>query len=291
MATVDINHPPAGGFQNGGWYWDPSAGQARQFFGGAFGAPGVINNPGQVGFGQPVDNGGGNTGGGGGGSTNPDDVAGNYIKSVLDDLTKPLKEAMDRASEFDKKNPFVFDEALAKSSAEERLSPYYTAELKDYLSGVDRAKGKTTQDTQRLLTDLSTTTEKTTGELKQNIEETIRNTQEGYANNGLLSSGTQERATGKAEVSGDNSLSGLLQNSDSQKKAITSNATDANATIDANLATYQRKLNAEKDTTLTNDVLQQKQESLQRKELERQQFIGYPVASGTSSLSSIFGLS
>lgn len=39
---------PAGGFQNGGWY------EGRQYWNGSFGAPGVINNPNQVGAGQPV---------------------------------------------------------------------------------------------------------------------------------------------------------------------------------------------------------------------------------------------
>lgn len=47
---ADINTPPAGGFQNGGWYWDPSANQARQYWNGSFGAPGQINNPNQSGF-------------------------------------------------------------------------------------------------------------------------------------------------------------------------------------------------------------------------------------------------
>lgn len=39
---------PKGGFKEGGWY------EGRQFFGGKFGDPGVINNPNQQGFGQKV---------------------------------------------------------------------------------------------------------------------------------------------------------------------------------------------------------------------------------------------
>jgi hypothetical protein len=279
---ADISHPPSGGFQNGGWYWDPSSGAARQYWQGQFGPPGDAG----ANWWQKV---GGDTSQA---NTQPSaNPADDFMKSVLDDITKPLKDAMTRASDFDKNNPFVFDEQLAESSAKERLNPYYDAELKDYISGVNRAKGQTAQDTDRLLKDLNTTTEQTTGAIKQNLDETIRDTQEGYANTGLLSSGTQERATGKAEVQGDNTLSSFIQGQDSKQQQIASTAKNANDNTDAQLSTYQRRLNAERETSLTNDVNQQKQESEQRHELERQNYIGYPVASGASSLSSIFGLS
>jgi hypothetical protein len=52
--TYDINNAPPTGYQEGGWYWDPAAKQARQFSGGKFGDPNVINNPNQVGYGQQV---------------------------------------------------------------------------------------------------------------------------------------------------------------------------------------------------------------------------------------------
>lgn len=51
----DVNTPPAGGYQNGGWYWDPSAGAAKQYWNGSFGGGSTINNPNQQGYGQKVD--------------------------------------------------------------------------------------------------------------------------------------------------------------------------------------------------------------------------------------------
>lgn len=51
---ADVNTPPPGGFQNGGWYWDPSINQAKQYFNGSFGAGTTINNPNQQGYGQQV---------------------------------------------------------------------------------------------------------------------------------------------------------------------------------------------------------------------------------------------
>src|SRR5215469_4670262 len=46
---------PQGGFQNGGWYWDASAGAARQFINGSFSDPNTIHpSSTQQGAGQTV---------------------------------------------------------------------------------------------------------------------------------------------------------------------------------------------------------------------------------------------
>ena len=55
MATVDVNNAPSGGFEHGGWYWDPSIGEAKQYNqSSGFGTGTTINNPEQVGFGNRV---------------------------------------------------------------------------------------------------------------------------------------------------------------------------------------------------------------------------------------------
>jgi len=50
----DVNNPPPGGFKQSGWYWDPNVSQARQYWGGSFGAPTTVANPNQSGFGERV---------------------------------------------------------------------------------------------------------------------------------------------------------------------------------------------------------------------------------------------
>lgn len=57
MATkaIDVNNPPAGGFQEGGWYWDPKIGEARQYNKNTgFGAGTTVNDPNAAGYGQRV---------------------------------------------------------------------------------------------------------------------------------------------------------------------------------------------------------------------------------------------
>ena len=51
---ADVKNPPAGGFEEGGWYWDPSISEARQYSGGSFGGGTTINNPNQQGYGERV---------------------------------------------------------------------------------------------------------------------------------------------------------------------------------------------------------------------------------------------
>lgn len=53
--VVDVNNAPDGGFQDGGWYWDPSINEARQYNKDTgFGAGTTINNPNQTGYNQRV---------------------------------------------------------------------------------------------------------------------------------------------------------------------------------------------------------------------------------------------
>lgn len=52
---MDVNNPPAGGFEHGGWYWNPSLNEAQQYNkDSGFGAGTTINNPEQVGYGEVV---------------------------------------------------------------------------------------------------------------------------------------------------------------------------------------------------------------------------------------------
>lgn len=224
-----------------------------------------------------------------GGSTG--DPAADFISGILDELTKPLEEATRRAGEFDKNNPFVFDEVLAQDSAKERLSPYYEAELRDFLTGVTRSRGRTIQDEERFRQELDTTTENTSARIRRNIDETIKSSEEGFAGSGLLASGARQRTTGMQNIEGGENLSDFLRK---QQLAGTESTLRKNRTLEdlaSTEATGLRQSRAAQETALTTDVEQQRKEAQQKRELERQQYIGYPLATGQSSLSSVFGLS
>lgn len=214
------------------------------------------------------------------------DPATDYINKIIDSITAPLKQANERAGQFDSNNPFSFDELLAKQSAEERLSPYYESELRDYVSGANRARGRTMQDEQRLRRELDITTETTSGRLKQDIQETIKSTEEGFASSGLLNSGARERATGITDTRGSEDLSSYLRGQDYTRNQSVNRESRNLEDIAAGQNTYQRKLSAEQATSLTTDVEQQRQQALAKRELERQNYIGYPLGGGTQSVNS-----
>lgn len=227
---------------------------------------------------------------GGGFSGGSGDPAGDFIKSVLDDLTKPLREALDRAKQFDDKNPFAFDEELARASAEERFDPYYEAELRDFLTGINKTRSRTKEDEEALRTELDITTEQTGGKLRKNLEETIKTSEEGYAGAGLLFSGARERTTGIQETEGTQDIENLDRQSAIQKNQSLTRESRTLEDLAGTEATGLRESGAARETALTTDVEGQRKESLQKRELERQNFIGFPLGGGSSSISSIFGI-
>lgn len=227
----------------------------------------------------------------GGGSYGSGDPAKDFINSILDDLTRPLKEATQRAGEFDKNNPFAFDEVLARDSANERLSPFYESELRDFMTGVTRARGRTIQDEEKFRQELDTTTENTSARIRRNIDETIKSSEEGYAGSGLLASGARERTTGIQGIEGGENLNDFMRKQTAARNEAATNKSRALEDLATREATGIRQSKAAQETALTTDVEEQRREANQKREYERQQYIGYPLASGTGSLSSIFGIS
>lgn len=227
--------------------------------------------------------------GGGGGPTTADSL----INSVLESIKKasqPLLDATKRSQEFDEKNPFVFDEILARQSAEERLSPYYQAELKDYVTGIERSRGRTVQDEEQLRAELDTKTDQVQGNLRRDLEETIRGTQEAADDSGLLFSGRRLRQEGKAAVETEEDLATSLKGTDVQKAESLKRQGRNLEDLLSQEQTFKRRQQAEQETSLQTDVEEQKREQQQQRELERQQFVGYPLTTGTQSLTSILGL-
>ena len=78
-------------------------------------------------------------------SNDPDSIIDQVRQSVLE-IIKPRQEAEEKYGQFLEDNPFEFDEALARASAEERFDPFYQAELRDFEEGVNKQRGRTVQD-------------------------------------------------------------------------------------------------------------------------------------------------
>jgi hypothetical protein len=247
MAQIDVSHPPAGGFSNGAWYWDPKVNQARQFWNGNFGAPGVINNPTQVGYGKAAV----------GGSVAPTTPS---SSSPLEDVNKALEdsfqklqnEVVQKFGQYQGGNPFKVDQVLAdkKTQAKEQIDPYYDQLLGDYLSGVTRKINRGTDDTRDLLSELSASSESYMNDANNNQNNSINTADKGFAENGLLGSGDQLNTEGQIKQNTGSNIADYTRKAEAQTKQLT-NANARNIEdINADKTNYQTNLEQNRSTDI-----------------------------------------
>lgn len=203
--------------------------------------------------------------------------------AFLNQLKAELQAQMDkfnqRVKEFDTNNPFTFDEMQARASSEERYNPYYDAELRDFLSGIN-AQRSTTQGERGLLTDLNRIQ---TSQDQTKVNEAIRQSEEGYAGAGLFFSGARQRDTGLTNVAGN------LQ-TETRQKTFGQNML-ANQNQLTNIATNEsrgiRTTGAQRTTDIESDVARQKAEEEARYAQEKAQYVGYPYVKPTNGLNDL----
>jgi len=118
---ADINNPPAGGFQHGGWYWNPGAKQAQRYWNGSF-LP--------VGQTDPAPSGGGRSGGGGGGGAPSAPSAEEIMRRAAEERNRKYQEQAKVWNEF-MSSPTFWDAILARQMAEQYFNPYYQTVLPD----------------------------------------------------------------------------------------------------------------------------------------------------------------
>lgn len=197
--------------------------------------------------------------------------ADSFLQELKDELARQFDELTRRTEEFDKNNPFTFDEIMARKSAEERYNPYYDAELKDFTQGIERQK-QSTEGSMKLLTDLNRIQ---VGQDKRNLDDAISAAEEGYAGAGLYFSGAKEKAVGSEQIQGqDTANTRNLQFNESLAGGQRSLSE-----IAQNQATGIRRMGAEQQTNIQTEIEKQKAEEEARHATERLQYIGSPYTS------------
>jgi hypothetical protein len=125
-----------------------------------------------------------------------------YVKQLFEANKKAIEEETKWIKEYSKKNPFVFDELLAKKSATAEYEPYYTELLQDYISDVE-TKRQTVQDDQALSKTLAQyNTERSSREYARAEEQAM----EGFAGSGMFFSGIKERTLGELGIEKESTL-------------------------------------------------------------------------------------
>ena len=127
-----------------------------------------------------------NPGGSYGGSSGGGGVAGDYISSIAGLIGKVPEP-------YETKNPFFFDEKLAKEASTAEYAPYYQEMLSDYVANIERTKSRSTEDLKRTLEFLGGGKEYFLGRERRLLDKAIKSTSEGYAGKNLFFSGAREK--------------------------------------------------------------------------------------------------
>lgn len=203
-----------------------------------------------------------------------------FLESLKKQLQSQMDEFNKRYTEFGEKNPFTFDEAQAKASATERYSPYYSAQLNDLLSGINRQR-ESTQGEQQLLADLNKIQ---TVQDKRALDEAVKASEEGYAGVGLFESGARRRETGMQNITG-------AEQATTREKQYGYNQAELGRTMGGlaqQEATGRREIGAAQTTDVESEVAKLKAEEEARYAQERAQYIGYPyITSQTGGLNDL----
>ncbi len=223
----------------------------------------------------------GETEGGGGGTSGGDPIE-NLLQAIVDPVSKALQDWNSRLTEFDKNNPFSFDEAQAKASSAERLNPYYDATLNEFMTGIRRSSTRSVEDMTRTIGELNVDASKLSEKERLNTQEAIRSSEEGYAGAGLFFSGKRERATGLEEVQGAQTQEGIQtelgRNLATQSRLNTRTQED----LALQQARTKRLTEAERTTALETDIAKQKKEAEIRRAQEQLAYAGPSPGSGNN---------
>ncbi len=235
MATTgDINNAPAGGFKDGGWYWDPSVKQARQYWKGQFGPAGDAG----ANWWEKTSSSGGSSSSSSSSSSSQSSSSGNPLedinKAIQDSFKKLSDEVRTRFGEYQAGKPFSVDEVLAqkKNQAAEQIDPYYDQILGDYMTGVERKIQRGQDDTKDLLTELSASTDSFTKQNAMALSDATDKAQQGFAESGLFGAGDQLSAEGRIKESSNTAMDDYTRRADTARKqavtGLTRNLEDIN---------------------------------------------------------------
>jgi len=119
--------------------------------------------------------------------------SGSNVDSILSNSISAITGGINKADVYENKNPFSFDEALARQAATAEYSPYYTRTLQDYTQNVQKKTTRSAEDLKSTLNFLAGSKEYFTGTNRKVLEQSLRNTAQGYEGKGLYMSGASKR--------------------------------------------------------------------------------------------------
>ena len=205
-------------------------------------------------------------------------VADQLIKTAVDSYTNLANKYQEKIKQFDQTNPFNWDKILEEESAKvsQRLDPYYTQTLSDFLQGVTTKRTRSVEDERNLLTELASDTEAYTGSAKIALDSALEKSREGFADAGLYGSGQQLRETGQIQEESGRNLANYLRKAETRESQVKLGTQRTTEDLALQERMKRRELTTEQSYQTTSQALSESLRRQQQREYEKAQFTGLP---------------
>jgi hypothetical protein len=204
----------------------------------------------------------------------PAPTAAEVTAKLMAELQKKMDELAARAKEWDARNPFAFDELIARASTSAEYSPYYEAELRDFISGITKRRQDVQQE-QKLITELNqlaSTVE------QQKLGQEVEKIQQEFNLSNLYGSGQQQRAQALAQIQAQQAEKERQQRYQAQLQTGQREL----GQIGVEEQQQKRRVEAEKTAQIEQEVLRKKQEAAASRETARAEYLGPQYAAYVS---------
>ena len=205
-------------------------------------------------------------------------MAQSLMETAINSYNDLLKAYNERLNKFTTTNPFNFDDVLKDETTKvaQRLDPYYTQTLGDFLQGINLKRGRSVEDARNLLGELNSQAESYTKENKMTLDNALKKSSEGFADSGLSSSGEALADRGAKTTSSNMSLTNYLRgNTYSQNQAKIDQGRTAE---DLNLqeSIQRRNLKQEQEYNTQSQALTAAQQDQSKYNVEKATAVGSP---------------
>ena len=201
----------------------------------------------------------------GGGGSNGGGIASEYISSIADLIGKVPEP-------YETKNPFFFDEQLAREASTAEYAPYYQELLSDYVANIERTKSRSSKDLKRTLDFLGGGKEYFLGRERRLLDKAIKNTSEGYAGRNLFFSGAREKDIRELKEESEEGVSEYMRGYGYKtgEAELTHERTLEDEALKQKF--YTRDIEREKKYAVEQGILQRKGETREEYELGRKKY-------------------
>lgn len=179
------------------------------------------------------------------------------------EITKNLiSEQLDFLKDFLSKNPFAFDEAMAKEASQAKFKDYYDEVLSDFVEPIREKIGRSLDDSERILTELVRRRDLGETQKLREIEQGLEKARGGFAGRGLLGSGGARRSEAVQKIEGREDIEDFMARSEEEETSLTLTGERERSDYERDIGRRERDIfgeGREYETEVTKDVQSRKQ--------------------------------